>query len=301
MIKLRLAVIAIIGLFVAGFSPAMFAQVPRVWVSGVGDDANPCTSTAPCRTFSRAHEQVAAGGEISVLNPGNYGIITISKSVTISGIGALAGINWSGASNGITINAGSSDVVTIRNLSFFPASGSTGNAIRYSNGAKVHIENCSIQNTASTAIQADLANSGILTVSKTTITGTGSVSRGIDITTTTGILDATFNDLTLRTSEAMVIGNNVYATVTNSAFYGGITAILLQYNGYLNLDRSIVSGYTTAINCNNSLATVRLSNASIINNATGITGSGRIISFNNNTFLGNGTNSNIPLSVLQMQ
>jgi hypothetical protein len=54
-------------------SSMAFAQAARTWVSGVGNDANPCSRTAPCKTFAGAISKTATGGEISVLDPGGYG------------------------------------------------------------------------------------------------------------------------------------------------------------------------------------------------------------------------------------
>ena len=67
-----------------GFSSGAFAQATRTWVSGVGDDVNPCSRTAPCKTFAGAISKTAAGGEISVLDPGGFGAITITKSITLT-------------------------------------------------------------------------------------------------------------------------------------------------------------------------------------------------------------------------
>src|ERR1043165_6617843 len=94
---------AALGLFVAG-APA-YAQAPRTWVSGVGDDVNPCSRTAPCKTFAGAISKTANGGEISVLDPGGYGAVTIGKGLTINGTGTLAGILNSVGANGIVVNA----------------------------------------------------------------------------------------------------------------------------------------------------------------------------------------------------
>jgi hypothetical protein len=66
-------------------SPMAYAQATRTWVSGVGDDANPCSRTAPCKTFPGAISKTAAGGEIDVLDPGGFGSVTITKSITIDG------------------------------------------------------------------------------------------------------------------------------------------------------------------------------------------------------------------------
>src|SRR3989442_15396047 len=96
-----LAIIAL-ALPLLAASPAQ-AQAARTWVSGTGDDANPCSRTAPCKTFAGAISKTAAGGEISVLDPGGFGAVTITKSITINGDGTLAGLLAS-LTNGIIIN-----------------------------------------------------------------------------------------------------------------------------------------------------------------------------------------------------
>src|ERR1700732_642897 len=88
------------------------AQATRTWVSGVGDDANPCSRTAPCKTFAGAISKTAPAGEINVLDPGGFGAVTITKSITISSVGFEAGVLVSGT-NGIVVNAGPSDTVVL--------------------------------------------------------------------------------------------------------------------------------------------------------------------------------------------
>src|SRR6202011_3799783 len=92
-------------------SSAAQAQATRTWVSGVGDDANPCSRTAPCKTFPGAISKTAVAGEIDVLDPGGFGAVTITKSITIKAVGTVAGVLVSGT-NGIVVAAGPSDVVT---------------------------------------------------------------------------------------------------------------------------------------------------------------------------------------------
>src|SRR6266550_4247623 len=82
------------------------AQAPRTWVSGVGDDVNPCSRTAPCKTFAGAISKTAAGGEIDVLDPGGFGAVTITKSITIDGTGTFASILSSGVQGVIVNGAG---------------------------------------------------------------------------------------------------------------------------------------------------------------------------------------------------
>src|SRR5438128_9605563 len=91
------------------------AQASRTWVSGVGDDANPCSRTAPCKTFAGAISRTAAKGEINCLDPGGFGGVTITKWITISCEAGTAGVLVSGTP-GITVNAGPSDQVTLRGL-----------------------------------------------------------------------------------------------------------------------------------------------------------------------------------------
>src|SRR5882757_6932733 len=78
-------------------STAVHAQATRTWVSGVGDDVNPCSRTAPCKTFAGAISKTADKGEISVLDPGGFGALTITKNITLNGDGTLAGILNSGS------------------------------------------------------------------------------------------------------------------------------------------------------------------------------------------------------------
>ena len=119
----------------------MQAQSLRTWVSGVGDDANPCTRTAPCKTFAGAISKTAAGGEISVLDPGGYGIVTITKSISIVAVGAEGGIATT--EGGIIINAGAGDFVALDGL-VIQGNGSGTAAITVNSAARVHISNCKI-------------------------------------------------------------------------------------------------------------------------------------------------------------
>src|SRR5437660_6394812 len=117
----------------------MQAQASRTWVSGVGDDANPCSRTAPCKTFAGAISKTAAGGEIDALDPGGFGAVTITKAITIDGGGMLAGVLVSGT-NGIVVNAGVNDVITLRGLDI-NGIGTGLNGIRFLAGAGLNVEN----------------------------------------------------------------------------------------------------------------------------------------------------------------
>ena len=134
------------------------AQATRTWVSGVGDDVNPCSRTAPCKTFAGAISKTATGGEISVLDPGGFGSVTITKSITIDGTGSLSSILGAGTT-GININITSaSDTaksVRIRGLTINGA-GSGIHGIRVIAADKVSIEDSVIDgfNTNGVTVQA---------------------------------------------------------------------------------------------------------------------------------------------------
>jgi hypothetical protein len=144
MLGLRISVAV---LAICLWSGAAHAQASRTWVSGVGDDANPCSRTAPCKTFAGAISKTAAGGEIDALDPGGYGTVTITKGITIDGGGGQVASALASGTNGIVVQAGPTSVVTLRNLSVngINGTGSGGlNGIRYLSGAALHVEHCNI-------------------------------------------------------------------------------------------------------------------------------------------------------------
>src|SRR5215510_14419325 len=112
-----LNILAVAGLGLTISSVAQ-AQALRTWVSGVGDDANPCSRTAPCKTFAGAISKTAAGGEIDALGPAGYGALTITKAITIDGGGGQVASVLEAGTNGIVVQAGANDVVILRNLRF---------------------------------------------------------------------------------------------------------------------------------------------------------------------------------------
>src|SRR3989441_5262630 len=98
----------------ASFTMPAWAQASRTWVSGVGDDVNPCSRTAPCKTFAGAISKTAAGGEIDCLDPGGFGAVTITKAITIDCTGTFGSVLVSGT-NGIVVQATQGvDIVTLR-------------------------------------------------------------------------------------------------------------------------------------------------------------------------------------------
>src|SRR6185369_940130 len=169
------------------------AQATRTWVSGVGDDANPCSRTAPCKTFAGAISKTADGGEISALDPGGFGAVTITKGITINGDGTLAAILAAGT-NGIIVNAPANRDVIIRNVSI----NCTGNGvspgikgIRFLAGQSLTLQNVNIYGFNSSCLEINLAaNRPITHVVDSNFANCG---NGISVSNTAGGQRASLN------------------------------------------------------------------------------------------------------------
>src|SRR5882724_7095100 len=114
--------------------PPAQALNTRSFISANGLDTNPCTRTQPCRTLQKAHDSTSAGGEINMLDPAGYGIVTITKAISIvnDGVGS-AGILVPSAGTGITINAGTNDKINLRGL-IIEGAGVGENGIAFATG-----------------------------------------------------------------------------------------------------------------------------------------------------------------------
>jgi hypothetical protein len=161
----------------------MSAQASRTWVSGVGDDANPCSRTAPCKTFAGAISKTAAGGEIDALDPAGYGAVTITKAITIDGGGGQVASVLVSGTNGIVVQAGPSDVVILRNLRI-NGIGTGINGIRFLAGKDLNVESCYIFGFTTNGVDIALGASGTAHVIDSVIKNVGGV--GIRATTTAG-------------------------------------------------------------------------------------------------------------------
>src|ERR1700761_5485057 len=115
MIRLLQLSVALLLVAVFQMTPA-HAQASRTWVSGVGDDVNPCSRTAPCKTFAGAISKTVVNGEIDCLDPGGFGAVTITKAITIRCDGPSNGGISVAATNAVTINAGATDAVVLSGL-----------------------------------------------------------------------------------------------------------------------------------------------------------------------------------------
>jgi hypothetical protein len=144
--RLRILLPALVLLALALPSVAS-AQATRTWVSGVGDDANPCSRTAPCKTFAGAISKTAAGGIIDAMDDGGFGALTITKAITVDGGHHTAGVLASGGINAINVAAGVNDKVVLKNLDIEGNGTTLGlNGVRITQASSVRIINSYISN-----------------------------------------------------------------------------------------------------------------------------------------------------------
>lgn len=245
---------------------ASFAQAQtRTWVSGVGDDLNPCSRTAPCKTFSKAHSVTFANGEINALDAGGYGTLTITKSITIDGGESYSSI-LTGVNTGVIVNAPGGHVI-LRNLSI-NGNGTGVDGIRVLQAASVKIENVVIFNFPGQGIdwQPTTAD-GILTVRNATITGC--TGGGIEADNTSGAGRVSIENSTFhRGAFGVRAGALAVVTVTDSTANATTDGFLANGGGaQLNLDRCVATNNTNGVKVDGGAA-IRISNCNISTNIT---------------------------------
>jgi hypothetical protein len=259
------------------------AQATRTWVSGVGDDLNPCSRTAPCKTFAGAISKTATNGYIHVLDPGAFGAVTITKNITIDGTPFMAGVLNTLNGSGIIIN-GAGIKVTLRGLDIEGAS-TGGIGVRIINSASVNIENCHITDWATAAIDYNQAAGGLLTVSDTEIKRS---TIGINVTNGRAMVENVHSDFNTTGIKANA---NAQVTVRNSYLSGGGEGLnSATASSIFNVENAIIQANTFGLNAQN--GTIRISNSGILSNSnTGLFNAGpaQIISLSGNTLEGNPT------------
>jgi hypothetical protein len=260
------------------------AQATRTWVSGVGDDANPCSRTAPCKTFAGAISKTAAGGEIDCLDPGGFGVVSITKSMTID-CGKFPGGILAAGSNGVIVNAGVNDKIVLRNLVIQGTIGTNPgvNGIRFLNGRELELDRVVIQGFTTVGLDVNKTAQGIVSVRNSYF---AEVPIGIKLTTTSvnitaSISNTSFNNLSNNGVEAAA---NSFANINNSVFstIGGSAMVASAATGTINAADNVVSNSNVGINA--SVAGAKI-------NATGNKLFGNSEAFNNaGTFLTGGDN-----------
>jgi hypothetical protein len=305
--KLLLIVLAAASLAL-GVQPAS-AQAPRTWVSGVGDDANPCSRTAPCKTFAGAISKTAAGGEISVLDLGGFGAVTITKSMTIDGGGGQVASVLASGTNGIVVSAPAGSTVTLRNLRIHGVAGTpTGglNGVQFLSGLALHIENCTILGFAQNGININLnsAAASSVFVTDTVVSGTaigiaarnaGSGKVGVSMHRTTLAQNGVGVKMDAGGGPAAIVG-----TVSDSLIAGNGTGLSVVGGpsgspGMVVTRSSVVNNTMTgtlADGAGGHPAGMIFSDNLIAGNATGLSSvsGGSIVTYQNNSVDGNTTN-----------
>jgi hypothetical protein len=257
-----------LALVAFAFTGLADAQATRTWVSGVGDDLNPCSRTAPCKTFAGAISKTAARGQIDCLDPGGFGAVTITKAITID-CGETFGSVLVSGTDGIVVAAGPSDVVTIRNLNI-DGVGTGIHGIHFTSGKALHVEHVTIEGFTLNGIDAVVSSAVALvfTVENTTIAECGGSGVG---TTSSG-------------------GGNVIGTVRASQIYNTANGVYSQDSSQLlvrdtvffstgvAIRQSVVSGGSTILAIGNTISSTGTAMQSSSGGTIGAIG---------NTFFGN--------------
>lgn len=241
-----------------GTGSSLFADTlayQQTWVSGVGTDTTNavCSRTEPCATFQHAISLTAAGGTVTALDPGDFGALSITQSVTIDGN------NGFGTTPGITINAGTSGNVILRGLNI-TYDGTVESPIKIgveliANGGSLTIDNCTISNFSS---------------------GSSTGYYGLDANGTqiSGSITANVNVVGSRIYQNAVglhFTNFTQGLVSNTVILGSSSRGLLVDGNRLvtiNTDTCMISGCKVGIVVNNTNGTVRMNHDTVLNNPT---------------------------------
>jgi len=254
------------------------AQSTRTFVASYGDDAQPCSRTAPCRTFATAFDRTATNGEINVIDTGSYGPITITRSMKLRGRGTVAGVIVN-AGSAVTINAGASDRVAISGLDINGLTTGT-NGIRVLQAGKVTVDDVQIFGFTFAGVDFEPSNAGArLSVSRSTIYDNRSSGA------TTG------SALVVQPSGS----GSGRATVSDTEMHHndfGVAASGMAQEAVINITRSTISDSVAGVFANGANALVRLSATDVLDSQLGlfIGNSAQIISSGNNNINGNGVN-----------
>lgn len=204
------------------------AQATRTWVSGVGDDANPCSRTAPCKTFAGAISKTAAFGEINVLDPGGFGAVTITKSISIIST-FEAGVLVSGT-NGIIVNLpATTDRVLLQGLDI-EGLGTGLDGVKIVGSGTTTIVNCSIRHFTGNGVNLNGTSTARAVVKSSIITNNagGFLIAGAGGAQNTGLSIDTMYDnnpsfgiSVTAPSDVKMAGNQIFGVATAVVANGG--------------------------------------------------------------------------------
>ncbi len=302
---------ALSGLFA---TPAA-AQATRTWVSGVGDDANPCSRTAPCKTFAGAISKTAAGGEINCLDPGGFGGVTITKSITIDCTGTLGSI-LAASSSGVIVN-GANVVVSLRGLAINGGTSTSPgvNGVRFVQGARLSIEDCVIFNFGGASpngfgVLVNNSSGGTsVHIRNTVIRNNGTATSGGGIgafPTGAAAVRITLENVSLNFNFRGIDMNTAGTTAGNTLTVSGSTINFNTENAInvtsganaasVMINQTTISNNVRGVITNGTGATARIGSSVIANNGTAVSANGgsSIQSYRNNQIDLNG-NNNTPI------
>jgi hypothetical protein len=302
--RLAFAALAAVLIIAAAGTPAQ-AQT-RLFVAAQGSDSNPCTFALPCRTFQHAHDSVAAGGEIDVLDPAGYGSVTINKAISIRGHG-YAGISVAIGANGVTINAGPNDAVHVHGL-LIDGSGVGAHGIKFNSGGSLTVENCVVRGMGS-GEGILLAPSGPASFFLADTEVAKNFGRGITLQPTGAVtITATLNRMHLHdnASSGFAVGGDTSTGTINaivndsvsSAGNAGYFVVSDTGKAVTNLMvfRSVSANNNTGLLSQNPNATLRVSQSALTENNNGwlAVSGGTLLSAGDNTIEGNTSNETAP-------
>lgn len=292
-------------LFVASFVLAIAsiaqAQATRTWVSGVGDDVNPCSRTAPCKTWAGAISKTAAGGEIDALDPGGFGAVTITKSMLLDGThGAGFGSTLASGVNGVNVNDSASGspqsiVVRLRNLSINGAGTTLGlNGVNATSFRKLYVEDCYITNFSNAGVNINItAGSGTFNVSVTGTIIDNVTGSGIKQNTTVGTLNCHYDNVVLQGNGKGLEALGGTGNISNSVITHNATDGVSVNNGaVVNASSNQVTNNANGFNIVS--GTIRLGNNSIFRNTSNAFSGAGYVTFGNNNVAGNNGNEALP-------
>ncbi|MGT2501606.1 right-handed parallel beta-helix repeat-containing protein [Bradyrhizobium guangxiense] len=250
-------------------SQPAYAQATRTWVSGVGDDVNPCSRTAPCKTFAGAISKTAAGGEINCLDPAGYGSVTITKAITIYCEGVVGSILASGT-NGVNVNAAATDHIVLRGLDIEGA-GTGLKGVNILQAASVVIEHCFIRdfNGASGAgVFSNPSNfNSMLMIRDSVISHNGTAAAGAGISINTN-------------------GGSARVLINNTAVHNNFVGVSVQGSSNVQVNNSNISENLSTGLALSGVAGVRIGRSVIVNNLGAAT-TGNVLSYLDNQINGN--------------
>jgi hypothetical protein len=298
------------GIFLAALATAALvnlspaaAQSNRTFVSGNGDDTNPCTNTFPCRTFAYAITQTSAGGEITAMDAAGYGLVTISKAITIANDGGgEASISTGSSTPAITITAGPTDAIILRGLTLI-GNNAGNHGILFSSGGKLVVKNCFVSgfksdgmtlipngstafdvsdtvviaHVGSDAIGLQPSGSGVAVTAQFTRVKVSGADGGFTIagSGSTGSLDVTITDSTAS--------NNAYGIASASGSGHAVTRVSVQ-------NATISNNTIDGVFENGANSTTFLARSTISGNAAAfsVVNGGTLQSFGDNYIKSNG-------------